>query len=292
MMIQDALYSASRTFRNAQIPSANLDSEVLLSHLLKKDRAHILAHGIDELTAEVISAFDELIQKRKEHVPIAHLIGHKEFFGIDLFVTPDTLIPRPETETLVELVLSYSKNLKRAYSILDIGTGSGSIAIALATHTPASVPITAVDSSQSALTIAQKNASRLHLSHRIDFLQSNLLSEVSKAYPVNPSACLLLIANLPYLSPADYEDAIALCPEVAYEPKGALIGGPTGLECIEALLSQTRTVLSTQDSIFLEIGGKQGDSVKKLAHTYFHHADVSIEKDLSGQDRFAIIENC
>ncbi|MDO8489789.1 MAG: peptide chain release factor N(5)-glutamine methyltransferase [bacterium] len=288
MTITELLQQSTHQLQHAGIPSASLDTEVLLAHVLRTERSFILAHGDTEVVADKEKLFHSLLAKRLTRVPVAHLIGHKEFFALDFIVSKDVLIPRPETETLIEHVLEYINELSEMPAIIDVGTGSGAIALALASRLP-EAKITALDSSEKALAIALRNAEHLDLSTRVELLKSNLLSQLSTSHFLPPTS-YIIIANLPYLSPMDYAEALVDCPEIAFEPRGALLGGDTGLEIIEALLKQIKRIFTNKSAaIFLEIGMRQGDDIRTFTQNLFPKAHTEIMQDLSGRDRFAKI---
>src|ERR1700679_393727 len=191
MTLRDALTEASD-----RIPRR--EAETLLAHLLFRDRAWLIAHSETELSTTLLHSYRALLDRRAAKEPIQYLTGHQEFYGLNLRVTRDTLIPRPETEQLVEAVLHWiaARTALRTPRILDVGTGTGAIALALAAHLP-SANITATDLYPAPLSIAQHNAGRLDLGHRITFLQSDLLNapQLQSAPPFD-----VIVSNPPYVS--------------------------------------------------------------------------------------------
>jgi release factor glutamine methyltransferase len=254
-----------------------LEAELLLRHCLGVDRASLYRLLIAELSEEEQQRFRDLVRRRLIHEPTAYIIGHKEFFGLDFEVTPAAIIPRPETEVLVELAIeaAHKKPLGDALPIADVGTGSGAIAVALATALPQG-KITATDTSQEALELARRNARRHRVDKRITFLQSDLLDKL-------PGRVDVLVANLPYVTTDDWK---ALPPEIKdHEPREALDGGLDGLRVIERLLEEAPARLSPSGVLLAEIGDMQGRAAKAAARAAFPEAAVKVMPDLSGHDR-------
>jgi len=254
-----------------------LEAELLLRHCLGVDRASLYRLLTAELSEEEQQRFRDLVRRRLIHEPTAYIIGHKEFFGLDFEVTPVAIIPRPETEVLVELAIeaAHKKLLADALPIADVGTGSGAIAVALASALPEG-KITATDTSPEALELAQRNAARHRVDKRIRFLQSDLLDTV-------PGRVDVLVANLPYVTTADWK---ALPPEIKdHEPREGLDGGPDGLRVIERLLEQAPARLSPSGVLLAEIGDMQGRAAKAAARAAFPEAAVKVMPDPSGRDR-------
>jgi release factor glutamine methyltransferase len=257
------------TLRNAIDESAQSiarrDAETLLTHILECDRAFLLAHSDDPLCAEHLAQLRALTARRAAHEPLQHLTGQQEFFGLTLRVTPDTLIPRPETERLVEAVLNFvAEKPAPAHSlrILDVGTGTGAIPIALAKHMP-TAEIVATDISHAALAIARENALRHGLSDRIRFVESDLLIALAG------ESFDIIVCNPPYVS---LDDASTLTPEVRdHEPHLALFAGNDGLEIYRRLIPQAHTALIPGGLLALEIGFGQSLSVRSLLEEHHWH---------------------
>jgi len=246
-MIHTALTEAS-------IQIARRDAETLLVHLLHRDRAWLFAHPEAELDPAQLEAFRALTLRRAAHEPLQHLTGQQEFYGLPLHVTRDTLIPRPETELLAEAVLTWAKNEPEPLRVLDIGTGTGAIALALAQHLP-TADITATDISPAALTVARANAASLNLTLR--FLESDLLAALTAAPPFD-----VIVSNPPYVPSTD---APTLPPEVVdHEPHIALFAGPDGLEIYRRLIPQARSALRPSGLLALEFGFGQREAMLEL----------------------------
>jgi len=250
MNLRQALTSAS-----TQI--ARRDAELLLAHTLNVPRTHLLAHPEAELTPSQLSHFQTFTTQRAANVPLQHLTGQQEFYGLTLRVTPDTLIPRPETEQLVEAVLLHAAQLPttKTLRIADIGTGTGAIAIAIATHL-AATEIYATDISPAALAIAHDNA-RTHATTQIHFLEGDLLTPLEPHHPFD-----IIVSNPPYIPTTD---APTLQPEVRdHEPPTALYAGPDGLEIYRRLIPQAHAALAPSGLLAMEFGFGQSDAIQQL----------------------------
>ena len=256
-----------------------LEAELLLTHVLDCSRAHLYAHPEHPVRSRQHAGYQELLDRRAQGEPLPYLTGHLEFYGLDFAVDPRVLIPRPETETLVELALEL---ISRHPSPLlaDVGTGSGCIGVALAVHAPLA-RVYALDLSPQALRVAQANALRHEVADRVTFIQADLLEALPE--PVD-----LIVANPPYVA---HQDWPSLPPEVrAHEPRLALDGGPDGLDLIRRLLHQAPTYLRPAGAILVEIGATQGPAAARLARQAFATADVTVQTDLGGRDRVLCIE--
>jgi release factor glutamine methyltransferase len=283
-----------------QTSEARLAANLLLAHVLQCTTTHIFAHPERRLTGDEFSRFRQLVTRRAEHEPVAYLVGHQAFLDLDLLVDRNVLIPRPDTEVLVEATLRIARKWVRP-RIADVGTGSGAIALALAKHLP-SAQIYALDHSLSALEVARRNAQRLHLAERIVFQQSDLLAglhgnpgQQAKRHPdrdsekeTHPPVQLeVIVANLPYVSESEYA---ALPADIRlYEPPEALVAGRDGLSAIRALLESAPPHLTTNGAVLLEIGASQGPAVTKLGEQAFPKAHIEILPDYAHRDRVLCI---
>jgi release factor glutamine methyltransferase len=257
----------------APVATARRDAELLLLRAVGRDRTWLLAHGDAELTTGQRAQFDAWIARRARQEPIQYILGETEFYGLTMRVTPDVLIPRPETEHLVEAALSkVSRNA--AVRICDVGTGSGAIAVALA-HALPQAEGTAVDCSAAALAMARQNAEFHGIADRMRFVESDLLSAVAdERFDV-------VVSNPPYVAENEY-----LEPQVRdWEPHTALFAGPTGLEVYERLIPEAWQVLVPRGWLFLEIGHGQQAALADLLRQWH---EVSFVKDLQGIPRVAI----
>jgi release factor glutamine methyltransferase len=279
--VAQTLVQAAQTLSAAGCDTPRLDAEVLLGHVLGQDRAWLYAHLEHALGPDQLGDYLALIARRAEREPVAYLTGHREFFGLDFAVTSNVLIPRPETERLVEIALQILKAeaSPEARAIADVGAGSGAIAVALAVHVPAA-HVFATDVSAAALAVARHNAVRHGVACRIDCLQGDLLAPLRGPF-------YLIVANLPYLSQADLA---AAPPEVAHwEPRIALEGGPDGLVPIRRLLAAAVSRLHSTGVLLAEIGAGQGAGVLTLAEQYFPRAAVEIAQDYARLDRVLVV---
>lgn len=228
-----------------KIPSARLDAELLLAFVIKRDRVALFAHGDEDLHSREVQIYKLLIERRFMREPIAYLCHEKEFYGHSLYVDSRVLIPRPETERLVELACTYLARMRRPQRILDIGTGSGCLAISLALTHP-HVTIDGTDSSRDALAIARKNVRRYGLEKCVRLIHT-------RSIPPNSMRYDCIISNPPYLSFAEYRDALSRYPEIKYEPKGALSAKDQGLHELKQIITALPTMLTRSGSAFLEI---------------------------------------
>lgn len=278
--IADALAWARQAL--AHTPAAEpLDAAVLLAHVLGCDRAALLAHPERPLTTSQATAFQALVARRATGTPVPYLTGRRAFFDLELWVTPDVLIPRPETEHLVELALTWARTRGGQVRLVDVGTGSGAIALALARHL-SDAQVWAVDVSPAALRVARANAARYALDRRIHFVQGDLLTAFGGAAPPFD----LIAANLPYI-PAP---TLASLPVARHEPHQALDGGPDGLALIRRLLADAPRVLAPSGLLLLEIEATQGEHVPVLAALAFPAAAIRVHQDYAGLPRVVSVE--
>ena len=261
-----------------QSPSPALDARLLLEHVLQRDHAFLIAHDDTLLGVDQEAAYRALLKRAAAHEPIPYLIGHAPFMGLDFTVSHHVLIPRPETEQLVEIGIDWGKD-KGGIRVADIGTGSGCIAVSLARFLP-QVEIVAIDVSPRALEIAAANAAR-HAPGRVGLVRANLLSAIATGLD-------LVAANLPYI--AGHEWPTLPIGVKSYEPTLALHGGEDGLELIRELLPQAAERMRPGGLVLLEIGWQQGDAVAALARDWFPAADVSVRADFAGHDRIVAIQ--
>ncbi len=260
-------------------PTALADAVLLLCHTLTLTRADLIAHPERPLSREQQAAYQRLLDRRLRFEPIQYILGTQEFFSLTLRVTSAVLIPRPETELLVEAVLARLAHLDQDTSIriVDVGTGSGAIALALA-HTLPRASLTATDLSPEALALARENAAAHHLTDRIHFLHSDLLQQLASEPPFD-----CIVSNPPYIPRAD---ASTLHPQVRdHEPAQALFAGPTGLELYTRLIPQAHALLKPAGLLALEFGFGQRDALASLLASW--HA-VEFLPDLQGIPRVAL----
>jgi release factor glutamine methyltransferase len=254
-------------------PSPRLEAELLLVQLLDRSRVYLLAHPEITLTTTQVETYTALVRRRASGEPLPYLTGRAEFFGLEFTLTPDVLIPRPETEVLVEEALAWLR-ANRAETVADVGTGSGCIVVALAVHAP-TLRCYATDTSRAALAVARANAERHAVAERVTFLEGDLLAPL-------PEAVDLIVSNPPYVGEDEWE---ALPPSVRREPRSALLSGSDGLDALRRLLQQAPAHLRPGGRMLVEIGERHGKAAQALARAAFPDADVRILPDLAGKDR-------
>ncbi|MGI5917024.1 MAG: peptide chain release factor N(5)-glutamine methyltransferase [Anaerolineae bacterium] len=261
----------------AGVESPRLDAELLLGHVLSRNRAQLLAHRDDVLETDQARRYAALVRRRIAHEPVAYILGHRAFYDVDLLVDRRVLIPRPETEHLVDDALDWARRLggEARWRVADVGTGSGALAVTLARHLP-SARIWAVDRSFEALQVAAANISRYGLGARVLPLCGDLLMPLSG--PLD-----LVVANLPYVRTDEVNDLAADI--VAYEPQMALDGGADGLDLIQRLLPQAAERMGVPGLLLLELDPRQADDTADLARRYFPYADVTVLYDYAGHER-------
>lgn len=276
-----AIVAATRRLEEAGSETANLDAQVLLAHLLGVDRVWLFAHYDQKLDPQQTERYAELVARRAAAEPVAYLVGHREFYGIDLCVDPRVLIPRPETELLVDAVLDHIESRPdKCVRMVDVGTGSGAIALAVAANCPTAA-IYAVDLSADALAVAQRNVDQLDERKQITLIQGDLLDSL-------PERVDIIAANLPYIATAVYDTLAADVRD--YEPRLALVAGPEGLDTIYRLLSQAPAHLNPGGVIFLEIAHDQGPAVVEMAKALLPQAStVALHQDYHGYHRLVVI---
>ena len=278
------------------------ESDLLLAFLLKKDRVFLYAHPNKKIFNFQFSIFKELLQRRRKGEPFAYLVGQTQFYNLTLKVSRDVLIPRPETELLVDEALKLLRDTRYAiHDVIDVGTGSGAIIIAIAKKinprgriqgSIRGLELIATDISGKALKVTRLNARKnLGKNHPIKFIKSNLLTfgiehRNGKLTRIRPrlKQPLLVIANLPYLTPQELRRR-----ELSFEPQKALLGGKGGLILIEKLIKQFAQIAAAGDILALEIGAKQGETIKKITKKYMPQSRLSLKTDYSGFDRIFTI---
>jgi release factor glutamine methyltransferase len=279
-VIREALTASADALRAAGVEDPRLDAELLLVEATGWDRALLAAEPEAEVPPPAARRFGEMVRRRLRREPLAYIVGRKGFRRIELAVDPRVLIPRPETELLVELALELAP-----HRVLDVGTGSGAIALAVAGELP-DCEVVATDTSAPALEVARANAERLGLSERVELIEATL--------PPGPGEFDLILANLPYVAESDWGD---LEPEVTeWEPREALSAGPDGLDAIRKLLAERARVLSrysgqntssTNGIVALEVGEGQAATVGELLRDA-GFGSVEVRADLAGIERVVV----
>jgi release factor glutamine methyltransferase len=278
MTVLEVLQASTEYFKKRNVESARLNAEHLLAYALGRKRIELYLEFDRALTEAELAPLRDLVRQRGEGEPLQHLLGTAEFCGLTFRCDKRALVPRPETEELVELLVSrYTQSNGRAeLKILDVGTGSGVIALSLAAKLP-NARVTGRDVSEEALTLARENADRLGLSPRVDFQQGDLLDAVLDRFD-------LIAANLPYIS---HGERHALSREVLHDPEVALFGGQQGHELIEKLIDQAADRLLPQGLVAVEIGASQKEAVVG-AFTRKKYKDIEAKTDYSGTPRFIL----
>lgn len=276
--VAHVLHDATRALAAAGVDAqdARLEGEVLLAYALGVTRARVLASLREPLDDAGAARFSSLLARRRTREPLSYIIGEREFYGLSIAASPHVLIPRPESELLVEIAMEACQSGKSR--VADVGTGSGCLAIAIALHAPGT-RIDAIDASPDALGIARQNAERHGVVDRLTLRKGDLLEGVG-IFDV-------IVANLPYVGASEWA---ALAPEVRdFEPREALVGGPRGTEAIERLLVQAPQHLAQGGVLAMEIGMTQGAAVSAAARRAFPEAEVCVRTDLAGHDRVVLV---
>ena len=280
LSIIQAQAAGADSLRASGVTDPRLEAGSLLAHALRRDRTYLITHGNDLVSGEELDRFRTLIARRAAREPLQYIIGYQEFFKLRFEVTPDVLIPRPETELIVEAALELVE-VERSLSILDAGTGSGCIVISLL-HELKNAHATATDISPNALDVARRNAQRHHVGDRVTFTQADSLTRLSQ-----PEAFWLVVSNPPYI-PAG--DIATLQPEVRdHEPITALASGADGLDHIRALLRETPQVLHHSGYFIFEIGIGQREAIEQLVDRAIWHL-IEVKKDLQGIPRTVVLQ--
>jgi release factor glutamine methyltransferase len=271
-------HAAAQRLAAAGIDDARLEAEVLFAQALGSDRVHVLAALHDPVREDATRTFGALIERRLRHEPLAYIVGHREFYGIDIECAPGALIPRPETEMLVEIALAEVRARGAALRLVDVGTGSGAIAVAIAVNAP-DVRVLAIDASEPALAVARRNVQRHGVAARVELRAGDLLGGQGQFD--------VIVANLPYVSGADWR---ALPPEIRdHEPQEALTPGPLGTEAVAALLAQAPAHLAPGGALAAEMGDTQGAALLAEVARAFPEADRYVMKDLARLDRVLVV---
>ena len=271
------LISEGEESLKASSPSARLDSTLLLSDILKISKVGLLTGAEREVSVEDAEKYREHIQRRKNFEPVAYIIGEKEFYGLTFLVTPDVLIPRPETELLVEEALKFVSGISGSLRILDLATGSGCIAISIANELKKAkreFNIIASDISREALIIAIENSKRLGVSDCIEFVQSDWFSSIEISKPFH-----CIVSNPPYIAVGDSR----VSKETAFEPKSALYSGNDGLDALRVIVEGAPKFLESGGMLACEIGDGQGELALRLSSKWATTKECL--RDLAGRER-------
>lgn len=276
--IGQTLVWATALLKTGGVDNPRLDAECLLASLLSTDRLHLYATIEERMPSAVFQAYRTLVSRRQAREPLAYLTGTKEFWSLSFKATPAVLIPRPDTEVLIETVLARLKQVPTPV-IADIGTGSGAIAVAIAKTLPGA-RIYATEISREALEVARDNASVHGVEGQITFLRGDLLEPLFAQRLIGQ--CDLIVSNPPYIAT---RELALLPPEVHYEPVEALDGGPDGLGCHRQIIEEASALLRQGGWLALEMAPEQGNSLMRLLRDQGGFADVEVMPDLSGRQR-------
>lgn len=260
-----------KRFAERGIGTPRLDAQVLLAKVLARDRVYLYTHFDQPLGADELAAYRGLIQRRLAGEPVAYLVGKKEFRSLELAVDPRVLVPRPDTETLVDVALEL---LPAGGRVVDVGTGSGAVALAIKKERP-DAAVLAVERSPEAAAVARDNAARLGL--EVELLEGDLLAPVAARAPLG-----LVVSNPPYIPSAEIE---RLAPEVRREPRAALDGGADGLDVVRRLVRESPPLLAPGGAVAVEVGAGQAPAVVALFAADGRYAPATVTKDLAGVDR-------
>lgn len=275
--IKEILQKGINLLKNSGIENANLDARAFLRHILGKESIYLDIHKEDILDDIIIDLYMNYIKRRCNNEPFAYIVNTKEFMSLDFYVDKNVLIPRPDTEILVEYIINYCKNIKHNINIIDLCTGSGAIAVSLASYIP-NCTVTAIDISESALEIAQKNAHTHNVNERILFKKYDVLSDISKLGKFD-----IIVSNPPYISKNDISSLDTTVKD--FEPILALDGGYDGLLFYRNIIKYAPKTLKSGGIIACEIGYNQAESVTELLKSEFQ--GINVLKDYSGNDRVA-----
>ncbi len=276
MTLAETLKVTTRRLEKAGVPQARMETEFLIAELLGHSRAELLRRGAETVSIALERRLEDGIRQREMRKPLAYITGSQPFLDFMLHVTPAVLIPRPETEQLAEKILKSLDESQEMWDVVDVGTGSGNLSISLARHFMVR-HVYGVDVSKKALIVARQNAKRLGQAEKCSWVLSDLLS----AIPAGRKT--LLVANLPYIKTADLKRLEA---ELGWEPRSALEGGETGLQVIEALISQAEVKVAATSRLWLEIGHDQAPAVTRRLRESGEWTDISVENDWAGWPRF------
>jgi release factor glutamine methyltransferase len=272
----EVLQSTTAYFTRHEIENPRLNAEQLLAHTLRLSRMDLYLEFERNLAENELGPLRDLVKRRGQGEPLQHLLGTVEFCGHTFAIDKRAMVPRPETEELVELLKSEVRSQRSDFRMIDVGTGSGVIALSLAAEFPEAETY-AIDISEDALSLARENAAQLRLSERVRFQKTDLFENLSERFD-------LIVANLPYIS---MQDRHLLAREVLHDPEVALFGGPSGDELVRKLIEQAPTHLKPGGLLALEIGLGQAEGLSDFLRQKNYH-DIELKKDYSGISRFLL----
>ena len=279
--LREFLRDARGRLEEAGVTEPRLESEVMLTDVLGVPRHRLYAYQDDAIPEGALDTLEEVVRRRLRREPLAYILGHREFYGVDLKVGAGVMVPRPETEMLVEraLLVCLERMERPGLAVADVGTGSGGIAVSLAMHLPG-VRLYATDVSAEALEVARANVEKFGLGGRVTLLEGDLLEPL-------PGRVDVIVANLPYIPSGRLGE---LQPELGWEPRVALDGGVDGMDELRRLMGQAAGRLAADGVMLLEIDEGQGEPLRRLAGRLFPGAAVSVEEDLAGLERLFVVE--
>jgi release factor glutamine methyltransferase len=280
--IQKLLNWVTEYLKNKAVDSPRLSAELLLSHVLGLKRIELYTQFNKVVEQDKLSELRGLVKRTAEHEPIAYLTGKREFYSLDFEITKDCLIPRPETELLVERAVEFLRTRDGNKYVCDLCTGCACVAVAIARNF-ANCRIVATDISDAALEVAARNISRHGLGGRIELLKGDLFEPI---IPIGPAKFDLIVCNPPYVSQAQFEKLAKNVKD--FEPRVALAAGADGLDIIKRIIADATQFLKPASALMLEIGNEQGPAVRNLLENTGRFATIAIEKDYQNLDRLAI----
>ena len=273
--------TAEKLLEEAGVYSPTAEVEIIWEYLLDVDRLNVYLHGAQIVDDKIIKRFNEIVDKRVTRYPLQYILGEAYFYGRRFVVTPDVMVPTPETELLCELAINYVKNEKiNNPEVLDIGVGSGVISVTVASELP-DAKITAVDISKKTIEVAKNNANNHRVADIIDFVLSDRFENIASANKFD-----LILSNPPYISEDEYKE---LPPEVLADPKISLVSGVKGMNMIEFLISEAPDYLKENGRLMFEIGYNQADLVYEISGKDDRYKSITILKDLNDIDRVVIL---
>ena len=287
MTIMEALSWANNKLKiTSGVEAPMLDAQLLLAHILETSKTYLFTHFDQELLESQLERFEGLITRRQHHEPIAYILGEKEFYGRVFLVNPFVLIPRPETELLIDIAKQTAQGDDLLF--VDVGTGSGTVAVTLAAETGR--PVLAIDTSPRALSVAAHNANRHQVDDRIQFFEGSLITPIERQM-VKPLRGVVICANLPYLATRQWQGAPSDVKE--YEPREALDGGVDGLDLYSALfreLNARHTDFPDRLVVIFEIDPSQAKSATALVKQFFYETEIHVVEDLAKKPRIVYVD--
>ena len=281
--IQKLLNWMTDYFTQKSVDSPRVSAEMLLCHILKLERIELYMHFDRPVSADDLAKLRALVKRAADHEPVAYLVGRTGFYSLDIEVSSACLIPRPETEQLVELAIEFLRTRPAPQYVLDMCTGSGCIAVAIAKGVP-DVKVIATDICDDALSVAARNVQHHQLTETVQLLCGDLFAPIIEG--LDETRFDLIVSNPPYVSTAEYE---ALEKNVKdYEPQKALHAGEKGLDIYERIIAETTTHLKPDAALMMEIGYQQGDDIKELLDSSNTFKEIEVKKDFTKNDRIAI----